>query len=60
MNWSDPGSFFAMGVHGVYVWGAIGVTMLALCVEGLMLQQRRKSALRQIKRQQNTTSETTQ
>lgn len=60
MNWSDPGTFFAMGGHGIYVWGSMGVTTLAFCVEWLMLQQRRKSALLQIRQKQTAENEITQ
>ena len=37
--------FFAMGGYGFYVWGAYGVTALAIVVEMLALRARRRAAL---------------
>ena len=37
--------FFAMGGYGFYVWGAYGVTALAIVVELLALRARRRTAL---------------
>ena len=37
--------FFAMGGYGFYVWGAYGVTALAIVVELLALRARRGAAL---------------
>ena len=51
MNWTSPAEFFAMGGYGQYVWGSVAVTMVALCAEWLLLRQRRKVALSQVKRQ---------
>ena len=36
--------FFAMGGYGFYVWGAYGVTALAVMVELLALRARRRVA----------------
>lgn len=51
MNWSSPAEFFAMGGYGQYVWGSVSVTVVVLCTEWLLLRQRRKVALAQLKRQ---------
>jgi heme exporter protein D len=37
--------FLAMGGYGFYVWGAYGVTALAVIVEILALRARRRAAL---------------
>ena len=37
--------FLAMGGYGFYVWGAYGVTALAVAVELLALRARRRAAL---------------
>nr|WP_291750647.1 heme exporter protein CcmD [Limnobacter sp. UBA3528] len=39
-----------MGGYGQYVWGSVAVTLVALCTEWLLLRQRRKAALSQVKR----------
>ena len=36
--------FLAMGGYGFYVWGAYGVTALAIMVELLALRARRRAA----------------
>ncbi len=51
MNWSSPAEFFAMGGYGQYVWGSVSVAIVVLCTEWLLLRQRRKVALVQLKRQ---------
>lgn len=33
MNWSSWSAFWAMGGYGLYVWGGLGVTLLALVGE---------------------------
>ena len=38
------GGFFAMGGYGFYVWGAYGVTALAIAAELLALRARRRAA----------------
>ena len=37
--------FFAMGGYGFYIWGAYGVTALAVMVELIALRARRMNAL---------------
>jgi heme exporter protein D len=38
--WSSVGDFLAMGGYGAYVWGAYGVSALALIAEVLALRAR--------------------
>ncbi|HNT38734.1 MAG TPA: heme exporter protein CcmD [Rubrivivax sp.] len=40
--WSSVADFLAMGGYGLYVWGAFGVTALALLLELLALRGRRR------------------
>lgn len=47
MNWHSASEFFAMGGHGLYVWGSYGVALLLMVVEPLLAAKRRKEALRQ-------------
>ena len=42
---NDMSEFFAMGGYGFYVWGAYGVTALALMVELIALRARRMNAV---------------
>lgn len=44
MNWGSAGEFFAMGGYGLYVWGSYGVSVLAIAIELLALNARRKRA----------------
>lgn len=46
MNWPSAAEFFAMGGHGLYVWGSYGVAVLLMGVEPLLAARRRKEALR--------------
>ena len=39
--------FFAMGGYGFYVWGAYGVTALAIAIELLGVRARLRAAKRQ-------------
>src|SRR5699024_11087716 len=41
MSWSSPVEFFTMGGYGTYVWGSLGATIAAICVEWTLLRQRR-------------------
>jgi heme exporter protein D len=45
MNWGSPSEFFAMGGHGLYVWGSYGVTALLMVVEPWLAARRLRSAL---------------
>jgi heme exporter protein D len=46
MSWNTPAEFFAMGGHGVYVWGAYAVSAFALGLEVWLLRRRMREALR--------------
>ncbi|MBC5764470.1 heme exporter protein CcmD [Ramlibacter albus] len=50
MNWGSLSDFLAMGGHGFYVWGSFGAALLVMVAEPLMLAQRRRAALRQLRR----------
>jgi len=44
MNWSSPAEFFAMGGHGLYVWGSYVVFAVALLIEPILAAQRHRRA----------------
>jgi len=46
MQWNSPSEFFAMGGHGLYVWGSYGVTALLMLVEPWLAARRRRNALK--------------
>jgi heme exporter protein D len=46
MQWNSASDFFAMGGHGLYVWGSYGVTALLMLVEPWLAARRRGNALR--------------
>ena len=54
MNWASWADFWAMGGHGLYVWGSIGVCIAAVWVEVLLLDHRRRELIREI----NSTADT--
>jgi heme exporter protein D len=49
-HWSSLADFLAMGGYGLYVWGSFGVTAGALAWELVMLAQRRRRALDEMRR----------
>lgn len=51
LYWNSFSEFLAMGNHGVYVWGSVGVTALLLALEPILLIQGRKSLVTRLKRQ---------
>jgi heme exporter protein D len=51
LYWNSFSEFLAMGNHGVYVWGSVGVTALLLALEPILLIQGRKSLVARLKRQ---------
>ncbi len=51
MYWNSFSDFLAMGNHGIYVWGSVGVMALALALEPILLIQGRKSLVARLKRQ---------
>lgn len=44
--------FFAMGGYGLYVWGSFGVTALFMVAEPILLRQRQRRIVEQIRRRQ--------
>jgi len=51
LYWNSFSEFLAMGNHGVYVWGSVGVTAVLLALEPILLIQGRKSLMARLKRQ---------
>ena len=51
MNWGSPAEFFAMGGYAFYVWGSFGACALALGIEPLLLNQRRRQAVQALRRE---------
>ena len=49
MQWNNASEFFAMGGYGFYVWGSFGLCALAMIAEPLLVRQRRKQALKNIR-----------
>lgn len=47
-NWSD---FLAMDGYGLYVWGAMGVCLLACLIEPLFLTLKRRALLTEMREQ---------
>ena len=43
MNWNSWNDFFAMGGHGLYVWGSLGMCAAAIAAEVVMLRLRRQA-----------------
>jgi len=43
------GEFFAMNGYAFYVWGSYGVAILVFVVEIVMVRNRRKNALRELR-----------
>jgi heme exporter protein D len=46
MNWAE---FFAMNGYAFYVWGSYGVALLVFAVEIMLVRNRRKLALRNLR-----------
>jgi heme exporter protein D len=51
MYWNSLSDFLAMGTHGVYVWGSVGVMALSMVLEPILLMRGRKSLIARLKRQ---------
>ncbi len=49
--WNSFAEFLAMGQHGVYVWGAVGVMALVMILEPLLLVRGRKALVTRLQRQ---------
>jgi heme exporter protein D len=44
-QWASASEFFAMGGYALYVWGAYGVTAIALALEPVLAARRHQRAL---------------
>ena len=42
--------FFSMGGFGVFIWGAMGIALLLMLIEVFSLVLKRRTLIRQIKR----------
>lgn len=51
MNWESAEAFWAMGGHGLYVWGSYGVTALLVLAEIVALRVRSVSTRRRLARE---------
>ena len=51
MNWGSFSEFLAMGGYGGYVWGSFGLTLVAFCVEYVVVRHRRAAIMGTLKRQ---------
>ena len=51
MYWNSFSEFLAMGQHGLYVWGSVGVMAIVMIVEPLLLIKGRKSLITRLRRQ---------
>lgn len=49
MIWSNLADFASMSGHGLYVWGSFVMVVAAFFWEALMLVQRRKRALEDLR-----------
>jgi heme exporter protein D len=46
MQWNSAAEFFAMGGHGLYVWGSYGAAALLMLIEPWLAARRRARAMR--------------
>lgn len=51
MYWNSFAEFLAMGTHGIYVWGAVGVMAILMVLEPVLLVRGQKSLVARLKRQ---------
>ena len=45
MNWGSVSEFFAMGGHGLFVWGSYGAVLAALLAEPWLARRQHRRAL---------------
>jgi heme exporter protein D len=48
MIWQNTSEFWAMGGYGVYVWGSMGVSFVALALEVALVRVGRHQALQAV------------
>jgi len=51
MYWNSFSEFLAMGNHGAYVWGSVGVMAILMVLEPVLLIQGQKNLVARLKRQ---------
>lgn len=51
MYWNSFSEFLAMGNHGIYVWGSVGVMAILMILEPALLIQGHKTLIARLKRQ---------
>ena len=51
MYWNSFSEFLAMGQHGLYVWGSVGVMAIVMMVEPLLLIKGHKRLITRLQRQ---------
>ena len=51
MYWNSFSKFLAMGQHGLYVWGSVGVMAIVMIVEPLLLIKGHKRLITRLQRQ---------
>lgn len=49
--------WFAMGGHGLYIWGSFGVTALFMIAEAMLVVRRRRTLVRRLGRMIRMNSE---
>ena len=51
MNWGSASEFFAMGGHGLYVWGSFGACAALMAIEPILARTRRSQAINELRRE---------
>jgi heme exporter protein D len=51
MYWNSFSEFLAMGNHGVYVWGSVGVMAILMVLEPVLLIEGQRKLVTRLKRQ---------
>ena len=51
MYWNSFSEFLAMGQHGLYVWGSVGVMAIVMIVEPLLLIKGHNRLITRLQRQ---------
>ena len=49
--WNSFSEFLAMGKHGVYVWGSVGVMAVLMVLEPILVIKGQKGLIARLKRQ---------
>jgi len=50
VNWESWEAFWAMGGHGLYVWGSFGMTALCIAGEIWLLGRQRRQVRQRLRR----------